>query len=270
MDNWDKAVNVFQTLADRYENSELMTAQNKMSAYNIGTHVFKNMEIPVLTNDESTKEYIKEFQLQKPENMIRFFVEANFAAFESTKESINELKLTILNETITDVSAAKDHIADAINNKEDEEKELEAAKNLLDRAINGLQSKIKENIESIRKIDSRGKWQFFLKSKVSLTDIDTAVSSAELALRALIAAVEAQRQIVAIKKRTDDPASVVKCYQFIEAEILDGDTCLLMHAYDKDKAAGFWTRIKQICKSIIKDENNLVMYADEYDDIDFS
>ena len=270
MDKLEKAVEVVQKIADRYDESAMQKARDKMSLLDIGEHVIKNGRIPIMTNDKDVKAFIKKFQLYKPENMIRFFVEANFAAFESTKESINKLNKTILSGIISKIPAAKDHIADAVKHKEDEEKELEAAKNLLDEAIANLQQQITNNIENIREIDNRSKWQFFLKSRVSLTDIDTYVGCAALSLQVLVQAVEAQRQIVALKKRTDDPASVVRCRRFVEEKILSGDTCSLMHAYDKDKEKGFWLKIEHVCQNIIQDKNELAEYVDEYDEIDFS
>lgn len=263
------AVKVFQEVAVGYEPSELMAAQDKMDIIGIGKQVLKKTRIPVLTDDEDVKRYVREFELDKPENMIRFFVEANFAAFELTKESINELKELDLINTISGVESAKDKITDTLNNKEYAERELPAAKDRLDDAANKLMPKISLNIRKIREIDNRPKFQFFIKSKLSLTDIDTAVSCAKLSLRALIEAVEAQRHILAIKKQTNDPASVKKCIQFIQDEILNGDTCSLMHAYDKDKAKGFWLNIRQMCQSIAADENYLAEFADTYADIEF-
>lgn len=269
MEQIDKAVKVVQTLAGNFGSMELQAAQQKMSALQVGEQMIKQIKVPILTNDENVKEFVKKFDLQNPENMIRFFVEANFAAIESVKESINELKVEMLNETIAKVDAAKDHIADAIENDEDAKNELEEAKNLLDLAINELIPKIKTNINGIREIDNRSGWQFFLKSKVSIKDIDTYVCCAEVALRSLVAAVEAERQITAIKRKTKEPESVIKCSRFIKTQILDGDACSLMHAYDKDKKDKFWLRIEQVCAGIIGN-NCLAEYVDEYDDIDFS
>lgn len=270
MDNWDKAVKVFRTLADRYEKSELMTAQGKMDICNVGMQLFRSIEFPVLTNDEDVKAYIKKFQLQKPENMIHFFVEANLAAFESTTDSINTLVKMDLMNTISDVKSAQDEIEDVINDNGDAKIELALAKSKLDGAIENLQKKVELYIGEIRKIDNRSEWQFFLGSTFSLQKIKTNVSCAEWALRALIEAVEAQRQIVALKKQTRDPKSVVKCGEFIRDKILSDDTCSLMHAYDKNKEEGFWIKVEQTCKGIIEDGNVLAEYIDEYDDIDFS
>lgn len=270
MEQTNKAVKVFQSLAEMAESSVLLAAQNKIVGKNsIDQQWMKKIQLPILTNDEDVKKYIKEFQLQNPENMIRFFIEVTFASFESTKESINDLKLLDLADCISFVNAAEGQIKDAMNNKSDEKEELNEAKHNLDKAINELQKKIEIYIDGIRKIDSRSKWQFFLKSKVSLTDIDTNVGCAKYALEALITAIELQKYIATLK-RSDVPSAVGSGNQFIKKKILDGDTCSLMHAYDKNQQECFWLKIEHKCDNLIKDDNCLADYVAEYDNIDFS
>lgn len=269
MDYTEKAVKVFQTLAERVEKPELLVAHNKMRDELGDEYQVKNIRIPILTEDEDVKEYIEKFQLNKPENMIRFFLEANFAAFESTKESVNELKEIDLRNSISKVKAAESQIKDAMNDKDDEKDEFNRAKWNLDVAIQELISKIEIYVDGIRNIDNRSKWQFFLKSKVSLTDIDTYVNCAEYALQALLTAVDLQRCIAAYRKK-QVPNTIDDGCKFIREQILDGDTCLLLHAYAKDKQEEFWLKIGEKCKSLIDDNNCIVEYVDEYDDIDFS
>ena len=84
----ENAVKTFQYLADNYDNTNLQKAHLK-----VANEILCNTKLPILSNDEEVKKYIKEFQLDNPKNMINFFVEASFSAVEEIIGSAEDLKL---------------------------------------------------------------------------------------------------------------------------------------------------------------------------------
>lgn len=268
MGNIDKAVEIVQTVMARYDEKELQAAQQGMKETNDEMQEIKSGDI---TNDEYAKELVEKFQLYKPENMARFFVEAGFAAIESINDAIDDLKKIDLGNTTALIKKAKREIMDAINNPEKAEMELFEAKKNLDEAIAILPEKMQVYIDSIKKMDGYPIWEFFLRSAFSKKKIDNAVSCAKVALQYLIKAVEVQRRVVALEKIRNpsykEPSSIEGCIEDINT-ILDENTCSLMDAYD-NKKDGFWLKVDQMLNDIM-DEKCLIEYADEYDDLDFS
>lgn len=272
MNTIDETIKVFTNLAKEFDRKELIKAHEKVFSFVEGVEKY---EIPILTDDENVKKYIKEFELQKPQNMISFFVEANFSAFESIHESIDVLSLSDLANSISKVDVAKRQIDMALANPKLKDNKLLTAQDNLLEASGELERKIEINIEQIRKIDNRGKWQFFLKSAVSVEKIDTYCYIARYALDALIKAFNLQILIAEYMGDIDINKSVLQPFDdFVDKTILSGDTCTLMHAYDKDKENGYWLNIRKKIMEIRNENINLATYVedyeDDYDDIDFS
>lgn len=270
----DDAVEVFNTLAKEFTKKQLMEAQERLEIKAVHQQMGE-IRIPIITDDEDVKRYIRKFQLDKPQNMIKFFVEANFAALESIEESINVLQFTDMANSVAKVESAKRQIDFALENPRLKESKLSQAQNELFDAMTELENKIKINIEEIRKIDNRSPWQFFLKSRISISKIDTYCNMAKWALDTLITAFNLQMLIANCMEDINIESSVIRPFRdFINSEIIKKDTCLLMHAYDKDKASGYWLNVPKIIDVLVEGNEKLMMYVEdyleEYDDIDFS
>lgn len=249
----ESGVQVFRYLADGCSRQGMAKADELFAGeINEIKDLIQHARIPILTNDNEVKKYIEMFDLQKPENMIRFFVEGYVATIEGIYENVNDLKVQNLQIVLGEVSGAINMVKMGMDNLENVRKEkLDNAQNQLLTASGKLENLLRNYIDKLSEIDQRSRWKFFLKSRVSVSDIDTNCACAKQAADALEMIVRIQ-MLVAVELGTKIENSVIVPYlDFIKGTFSDS-VCDLMHAYDKDNQEGYWQKFPERFKKAEK------------------
>lgn len=255
----ESGVQVFRYLADGCSQEGMEKADESFSAEidEIGASI-QHIRIPILTNDNEVKEYIEMFDLQKPENMIRFFVEGYVATIEGIYEGVNDLKVQNLQIVLGEVKGAANMVKMGMDNPNIRKEKLSSAQNQLLTASEKLENLLRTYIDKLSKIDQRSRWKFFLKSSVSVSDIDTNCACAKQAVEALEMIVRTQ-MLIAVELGTKIDSSVITPYLNFLKETFSDSVCDLMHAYDKDKQEGYW---KKFPEKLISAEKVVVSFRE--------
>ena len=253
----DRATNAFQALATVCDQNELEKAGDKLCSK--VKDKIKSVKVPILTDDTEVKKYIKEFELDKIENLCRFFVESYYASFESIREGVNGLQIENLIMAVEKISAAKDEIDIGRNNPEDEREYLRKAHWSILEECRELEGLLQNYTAQINKIDQRSKWSFFLGAKGSLSKIDTNVSCARMAIDALHIAIRLQ-VVIAVQLKQKSRTVVMRHIDRIK-NILSDRGYDLLNAYDKDKKDGYWEQIPQRLEELETVANILDEYS---------
>ncbi len=236
----DMATNALQVLATSCDQDELEKAGELCSKFKDN---IKSVKVPILTNNTEVKKYIKEFELDKIENLCLFLVESYYASFENIIEAVNGLQVENLIKVLGKITAAKDEIEIGINNPEDGREYLRMAHGSILDACGALEGLLQGYIAQLNKIDQRNKWKFFLGAKGSLSKVDTNVICARKAIEAIHTAIRLQ-VVVAVQLRQKNRAVIMGHIDSIK-NILSDKGYDLLYAYDKDKQDGYWEQIPQ-------------------------
>lgn len=251
-------VKVFQALAAGYSQEELEEADNKL--YSEIGDIIKHARIPILTNDEEVKKYIKEFDLQRLDNLCCFFVESYYASLENISSAINGLQQENLIMVLGKIRGAKNQITIGINNPEEGREYLRQAQGAVLEACGTLEGLLQGYICRINEIDQKSKWQFFKGAKGALSKIDMNVSCARTAIEALNTAIRLQA-LIAIQLNQKSKAVIIEHIDDIR-NILSDEGCDLLQAYDKNKQDGYWKRVPQKFVELEKIGNTLDEYLE--------
>lgn len=204
--------------------------------------------IPMSTASKAAQEYIKEFELDKPENLARFFVEEYFASFENIMTAVNALKAENLITVLSKIETAKDEVEIGINDPVDGRAALKQAQYDILNACNTLEGLLKSYIRQIKEIDQKNKWEFFIKSRGLLSTIDINVSCARETVSALDIAIRMQA-LIAMQLDQKSGAVIAKHIAFLENTLTETERNLLQ-AYDKNKGDAYWGQIPQKVESL--------------------
>lgn len=246
-DIMESAVKTFRSLAAGCDRQGLEKANQVLTGIK---GILDDVQIPILSNDLEVRKYVEMFELQKPENMIRFFVEGGFATIECIHDSIESLKMQNLDIVLGGIQGTKNLIILGLENPEWMEEKLSDAQTQLFRAMEQLQNLLKDiYIREIYKIDNRSKWEFFLKAKFSLSAIDTNNECAKRAVKALDMAVRMQMLIAGRLHMNIHNSVIIPYLQFCD-QTLTAEVCNLMHEYDKEKETEYWKRIPEGIKKL--------------------
>ena len=220
----------------------------------------KNIKVPIITDDESIREYIKIFELDKPLNMIKFFVESYYANVECIADGIGCNQKTDFCNSVSYIKTAKRMFDRAMSNMKNSHKYEQLiidAQNALDQGITQLEEKIfRVYIPEIRKIDNRGKLEFFLKAKASLSQIDINTELARESVKTIVSAVQLH-MLIASASHDDIYDSVIRPFEEFKNNLLSSNNCTLMYDYDNEKERSFWTGIADQIETICDNSDSI-------------
>lgn len=224
--------------------------------------------------DERSLQIVKEFGLDKPENMIRFLVESFYGAFEAIQKNVNLLKLMMINGPIGDIQSAKRMYDYGVENPNDKANKFNSAQDKLFTAVETLKGQVSLCIDSTRNIDSKPKWKFFVNAKENMAIIDSNIHIIRLSLDAIEQAVSMQ-MLIASNMDKKIEASVLRPYEeFYDKFLLSGNTCRFLHAYEFEnrKREEYFLKLPEKRNNIRKLGEAYEEYVDElegYDNIIF-
>lgn len=245
----------------------------------IGERTGNSFRIPLemVTNDSGTLEIMQEFELYKPENMVKFLVESFDGAIEAIQNEIQDLKLMQIDEQIGKVHGAKGLFDYAMENPDNKKDKLNTAQDMLFPAIFTLEKYIVRFIDSTREIDNKPKWKFFVNAKEFMSTIDSNIRLIRVSLDALEEAVTMQ-MLIAKELGANIDGSIIQPYcNFYDKALLSRDTCRLLDAYEFQdrKKEKYFLRLGEKKQNIKKFSDAYEKYEEyvdelaEYDEVIF-
>lgn len=265
MDHMSSFVNLLTVVKNQVGDKAFEKAQ-----YALGDALGNNFRIPIetFTDDKKSQQIMKEFGLDKPENMIRFMVESFYGALEAIQSEVILLKLMQINGPIGMIQSAKRMYDYGVENPNDKVNKFNTAQDDLFRAVEILKRQVSTCIDSTRTIDSKPRWKFFINAKEHMATIDSNISIIRLSLNAIEQAVSMQ-MLIADKMGKNIEKSVLRPYEeFYDTVLLSGDTCILLQGYefkDKEKEK-YFLRLSEKKKNIKMLDTTYEEYVDEYAD----
>ncbi len=211
-----------------------------------------NFRLPIFTTDRDVLKFIYEYHLDRPENMIRFFVELYFENLVYIADAFNELKELDQDKAIAYIESAKNTYQQAKESVSNERKEnlIVNAQAELNRAIAILKSKVMHYINEQRKIDGMNRLVRTLKAKQIVRNIDSNNNLAKEAVRAIMSAVSLQFAISHEIENDKFNKTIIAPYDSFKSELLSNGNPLFMYDYDKDFNDGFWTNLEDIMNTV--------------------
>ena len=268
----DKTVGALKKIISCFSSKDLTVAQNRIAQIsNIGAEALKYIRIPIITSDEEVLQYIKEFELDRPDVFIHYLVETAFAPADEICNGINDLKEENLKECIDIIRTQKENY---LRRKKKQNTNVDTILDKLAEMSNVLESKVEMYINAINRIDSRSKLEFFIKSIWAVPQLKANVSFAKNAVTSYVMANNLYMLIASqCNEHYQDRLDAYE--RFMERVLLGNNVCLLMHAYDPKQEEEFWLKIEELKKQayvISEITNEINDDNDEYDveNIDFS
>lgn len=226
--------------------------------------------IEIFASTPETLEIMKEFELYKPEKMIMFLAESFNDAFEQNQNEIQELKLKQSNEKIISIEGAKRLVQLGMDNPNYKEEKLKEAQKELIKLMPQLEDEVKWYIESVRKIDNKSRWRFFVNAKNLMATIDSDVKIIRLLLDAIEEAVAMQMLIAKELNMDINKAVIHPYYNFYDKTLLSGNTCRLLDAYEfqNRKKEQYFLRLEERKQNIKKFSDAYERYEEYVDELD--
>lgn len=238
----------FITNAQKY----LPEAVNKKAVAVISAKQVMSVKIPIFTTDLDVIKFINEYNLNTPENMIRFFVELYFENLVYIADAFNELKELDQDKAISYIESAKNTYQQAkvSISKERKENLIANAQAELNKAIAILKSKVMHYIKEQRKIDGMNRLKRAFKANQIVRNIDSNNMLAKEAIRAVMTAVSLQFAIACEIENEDYNRTITAPYDSFKTELLSNGNPLFMYDYDKDYNDGFWMNLADMMNTV--------------------
>ena len=283
----EKSISIFKKIISCFPQKDLENAQVQLGEIsNIGIEVLSHIRIPFATSDEDILKYVQELQLDKPENFIRFCMEASIAPAMSICDGINDLKRSDLYNTVAPINSVKITYLDLLDNPESPmAKEFYSNTYInLQNSIETLYLKIPEYIGKIQEARNQKEAAVTAADKLKrwmsnfggfkFRNLETSSRLAKIAIQYLFMAINLSVTIAIQCGMKNTQNMLNKYFTFLEKNILSDDTCRLMHGWDDDPQDEFWLKIEMYRDQalVIADISKEIYDNEEenYDEIDFS
>lgn len=275
----EKAVELFKSTATMMPTQIVQKAASAMSKTNVTS---TDIKVPILTNDSEVRKFVEEFELYKLDNMVKFIFEGVAEQFKVVVQSVNVGNKNNMIDSINYISDSKDlyELAESAKKSgdlDDAKDDYKKARDELIHGINLLAAKATNYIDEIRKIDNRPRWQYFLRANLERGNVECYNNLAKEAVNAILSGCQllfavadnlSEKEVVFSHKKFDE----------IKDNLLSGDNCSLMHAYDKNKESEFWTTLADKFDIAMSTSNMLTDFVSacqseddiDYDEVDYS
>lgn len=236
--------------------------------------VISSVRIPILSSDNDVIRFCKDYRLNEPQNIIRFFVESYYAQFSASIEAITNLQKENLDEVISKVDNARNYLLDALKQNNDTSKREMLRDSVRESrsAISNLQRKIENYISEVRRIDDLPDWKYKLQAPANLPKLKAQGVLAKAAAASLTQAINLLESASAELGETAN--SVFEGYKrFMQETVIPN--AMLMHDYDEKKPQEFWLGMRKqleankILADVMDDICSDSCDIDDYDNIDF-
>lgn len=236
--------------------------------------VISKARIPILSTDKDVIDFCRQYRLNEPQNIIRFFVESYYAQFSASVESIIDLQRENLDDVISRVDNARNYLLDALkqSNESSRRELLRDSVRESRSAISNLQRKIENYISEIRRIDDLPDWKYKLQAPMNSRKLKAQGALAKAAASSLCQAINLLESASAELGETAN--AVFEGYkQFMQDTVIPN--ARLMHDYDENKRQEYWLSMRKqleantILADVMEDISSDSIDIDEFDNIDF-
>lgn len=226
-------------------------------------------DISSFCSSEEVMDYINQFRLYKVENLVRFFVELHFAAFDSVYSGIESIRNDLLNETIAEVIAEKRKMRIAYNNQEIKDSIMYECMLNLVAAISKLEKKIITYCSEIKKIDDMGELKYTFHSVFGMDKVTENGNRATSALQLYYEAIKLIA-IIGNKMEVDISSCLDDAEEFAMTLSKNGFISAMIR-FTEEKYQAEWNsdRIHQQISYIKELPEGLSDIFDEGEEIDF-
>ncbi len=225
--------------------------------------------IEIFASAPETLEIMREFELYKPEKMIKFLAESFSEALGEIQSEIQDLKLRQSNKIVARIKGAKSIVQLSMDNTNYKKEKLEKVQDELIYLMKELEEEVREYIESVRKIDNKSRWKFFISATKSMETIDYNMKTIRVLLDAMEEAI-AMQMLIAKELDMDINEAVIHPYYDFYDEILSGDTCRLLDAYEfrNRKKEQYFLRLGERKQNLKKFSDAYEKYEEYVDELD--
>lgn len=253
-----KAVELIKTVVVNRDSSV------KKAIENIYPQKNSDFSFTSFIDDEDTIAFMKEYGLNSPEKIIKFFVNVHFATIESIFSGIGEIQQDLLD------TNGLSFISDA-EIKYEKKMYQDAEKDLI-HGFSVINLAIKNSVNRIRSIDDLKGLEFAVKAVFgNRGKAETATKIAKMSINGLFEIISLSAILYSeIKSSTNNPPDNVlygKCNELMDY-LLSGDICRLMHSFDSNKKDGYWLNLPNKIKAVQKENSELRAFIDAINDDD--
>ncbi len=201
-----------------------------------------------MTDKEYIENVIEELGLSDPKKLLEFVIDTHLALFDGIMNDLGEIKELDLKNTIASEETALDHFKLAL--EDNDEKEMDKAKDILMVVWRQLKNKIEIYINSIRKIDSHAnnRWKYYIFAHSDFKKLEVNNRLLKIASDELLKTMAILKGVSIHLGRQMD--AVFDPFETFIDNTMTENTCGLLVDYDKDRNDGYWESYRRKAKKI--------------------
>ncbi len=241
---------------------------NRVNSQNNDVFKINRYRIPfekVLSKEEyeAIRPYVEEYELDKPENFVRFIVALQVGAFETINAGFTELKAENLGELTSQLDSIKEKMLFA--DSEERAWDLFSQANDIKKV---LETKIRGYAVPLLDYDN-AKFPHNISKAMNKANLLGNVDLARAAMEAYFQSLTILVDISLLSKKYHYDETVKSAYSFLE-ELESSDTIALFQAYDEKRNNSMWFKrpLRDRLKTI-KDETDILSDCYNGIEIDF-
>ncbi|MBP0984881.1 MAG: hypothetical protein J6A19_14260 [Oscillospiraceae bacterium] len=203
------------------------------------------------------KEFVQEYKMRSPEDVVKFFMDYQMAQFNAISASIDQVEKLIVGKSFADIKSAMTEIKIS-GDENDTVDHLTKAWDLSEHAVNELQEALADFVDYIRKIDESSGVGFIWNS----LRLNKAKTENELAKRAAAEILAGYCIMFSVSTASGHRKKLEHFRDEIaefEEKLVRYDVCGLMGSYD-DSKSDFWQTFPEQLRRLINNSALMTQY----------
>ena len=203
------------------------------------------------------KEFVQEYKMRSPEDVVKFFIDYQMAQFNAISDSIDQVEKLIVGKSFADIKSAMTEMKIS-GDENDTVDHLTKAWDLSEHAVNELQEALADFVDYIRKIDESSGVGFIWNS----LRLNKAKTENELAKRAAAEILAGYCIMFSVSTASCHRKKLEHFRDEItefEEKLVRHDVCDLMGSYD-DSKSDFWQTFPEQLRRLINNSALMTQY----------
>lgn len=203
------------------------------------------------------KEFVQEYKMRSPEDVVKFFIDYQMAQFNAISDSIDQVEKLIVGKSFADIKSAMTEMKIS-GDENDTVDHLTKAWDLSEHAVNELQEALADFVDYIRKIDESSGVGFIWNS----LRLNKAKTENELAKRAAAEILAGYCIMFSVSTASGHRKKLEHFRDEItefEKKLVRYDVCDLMGSYD-DSKSDFWQTFPEQLRRLINNSALMTQY----------
>ncbi len=203
------------------------------------------------------KEFVQEYKMRSPEDVVKFFIDYQMAQFNAISDSIDQVEKLIVGKSFADIKSAMTEMKIS-GDENDTVDHLTKAWDLSEHAVNELQEALADFVDYIRKIDESSGVGFIWNS----LRLNKAKTENELAKRAAAEILAGYCIMFSVSTASGHKNKLEHFRDEIaefEEKLVRYDVCDLMGSYD-DSKSDFWQTFPEQLRRLINNSALMTQY----------